>query len=1406
MSRIVKKFLQLFFLIIVCVFFFDAYDVFASTHEITLTKVNGLSGNKLIADYPFAQSMTITDKYFVIVFTNSDNTGNALYVVDKKTKNFYKKVITPHCGHGNGVTYNPDDNVVVCVDSSKKTFAVFDAENFNFIKKVDNGINANNISYDQDTKTYWAVRNEGLGIYQFDTNFTLLKKVSSSEIESYDYVAKDSNGNDKIVPYRINQDSVIHNGYIYLINYPGTVGPDGYKRMHPNVKATDAIFLTYNLSTWKKGDVIFNSRSNRDGIDITEIEDLAFDGEKPYLLYKMGEKFQIFTVTKKSQNVNAKVVAKVNTNNMEGFKKLNMKATFKNTYTNFTLDKTVTFNSSYTVSNIALNKTGNYKLEIKQGTTSSRNWSIDNKTMYAVIHVCCGLELDNMNYYVTYSGGNNKFDNTFSYSPINVPIGVDSVTTKPSEYSLETTAELYKDSKKVESVKESNGKYTFSKIRISTPGTYKYEIKQSNAGTSVDGIYTRTIDSSTITATITVTGDDEKLSYKVTYSKNAFTNNVSANYNTVNNNINVNIKTNKSSSSDPTPATKMYVYKGTSLIDTINSSNDKYSFNISVSSPGTYKYKLKQDASITGSGIYSYTIDTTTIDLTVTATVSDNTLTTSVYLSKDLFTNKVVANYSEINVPIQVGINNVSNPSNVAFPSTSATISGNGVSATLNSRDGYYTYTLTLNKEGTYTYKIKQKNISSTDNYDYDIDDTVITVSVSVYSNNGVLTSIVNYSKNTFNNSLTVNSDPVHLSFSINVNTISSNLDVSVPTTSATLYNSDNSVVKTVNVSKEKYTFSGIDIDTPGTYTYTVKQNEISNPNLTLDNSTITITVVVTQDGPDLSSKISYSSRVFENSYTYKYGSINVDIVYNTHNTITATKNLTPTASIYQNNELVATAEENDNKYSFKIPYSEPGTYRYTVTQNSCGTKRSDNIISSIDCDVKELVISISPSGTSLSSNIVYRYGDNTFENEYVYSSSAINIPISIPIRTSLFNSNAVIPNTRATISAINNNGNSEVIETVNNTGNKYIFNEIEVLLPGTYSYTIVQEDAGERKDDIYVYYISKTILVVKVVVREENNKLVYDIDTKGLEFVNTADIDYEPVNVPLSVNIINNVNGDIDIPFTSIMFAGEDRVFDIISGGEGINTTNSIYIKRPGEYKYYIYMKKPYSYVKDNINVQLDSDKIYAFVNVDGDSNNVLHYSIRYKKGSIEDQNVMSLTNTYSLKNESSPEISSINTPIVIDIFSNSNQLSNLPVEATLFENDLPIETVSNSNGRYHFESLRFTDVGKYKFKIKQLQLENTDWSIDDEVIDLEVDVYRNADNSLNYRIIYENDVSSFTNNDDTVLTSIEERQENYNAPQILTNVPDTALFKDHFIEIIGIILFILGSFVFYKNIVVKE
>ena len=1429
-----KKYLKLVLIFFIFLVLFSIRDVCAKNVKLDLdaTKLKGgpytyTKGNKKFGS---AQSMAITNKYIVIMFldtidsTNNDY-SNLIVAYDKKTFKEVKKVTilndTQNCGHANGLTYNSKSNVLVCADNARRRFVVYDAETFKYIKNVkypkgSDGeyLNYSNVAYDSIDNAYWAARTRpssinGDGIDKFDINLNKIDEIRNSELVTY-------YNND--VKYRINQESCYYRGRLYLINFTGNddskVGQ--YKTPFPSAGYNDMIIFSYDLKNYtkdlkttsrifNKGNILYNQKSKgiTNGDSYREVESLEFDGNKAYLLFQRGGAFQVYTTKPVKNNINATVTAKVNTNNEESFKKLNMNSTFKSTSSNISINKTINYNNNYSLKGLSIDKYGTYNINIKQKSINDSRWKMDNSTIESQVKVFYNIDTNNTSYVVSYKNAKNTFENTFTYDPIQVPISVSANLTKidagATLPSLNASLASISNNKRtvVSSTSMSSSRYKFANLSIKQPGTYTYEIKQANAGKIVNGVYTYDIDSSVINVTIKVKADGDKLVYSIAYSKSGFNNKVSVNYNRCSYSGTIEIESIKNDDFD-TPSTYMDVYKNSNKITSIANNGKYYNYNFIFDKPGVYTYEFKQDRSVPGRGNISYELDQKIIVFTVKAYIKNNILVIEPKISSNSYKNKYTINYNAVNVPISVRIDSINNTSG-SVPITKAVISGNGIKETIDSLDGYYKYNLSFKNTGTYTYTIKQNNISM-DNIDCDIDNSKIVVTVNITKSNGVLVSNVSYSTNHYVNNYTENVDPINLSFSVNIKTELEDDSLDVPVTKAKLYDSNNNEIKTVSSSKNKYSFGSIRIEEAGTYTYKIKQDLTVNSlnpsiNYVLDEKEIIVTANIVPDGNgSLKANTSYSSGYFSNKVNINYIPIDTNISYDINNNISsdAVKNVDLSATIYSGSDTIKIVNENNNKYSFSLQFNKPGNYTYTIKQNDSGIRKRELYTASIDNDTKTFIVHVTSNNGVLNSSVEYKYNDKSFENDFIKTSEVLKVPISVGINTTKLDEKAKAPITKAIISEKNDNDEYDNLETVNSNNGTYTFNNIEVVAEGYYTYKVSQLNSGNYKDSIYTYSIDSEEKLIQVVVYENSEgRLTYRIDSDDSPFENSVGIDYDPITIPISVNINTKNTDNLEYTAPKVIISDSVQVIEEKDANTANVTFSNVTVKKPGTYTYKIYQRKPYTYNSSSVEYDVDEKVINVEVTVTADSNNNLISTIKYNNSS----DIQTFNNEY--KTTASSDTSFVDTSVKVDIFSNNSNVKTIKTKATLFEDDIPIDTVENDNGSYEFNVKLISGDGNHNYTIRQVPYEDNEWSLDDTEISVELEPYTD-DNGIQYRVNYSNNVSSFTNLDGTVLRMEDEEDNDF----VIYDVPNTGLKTSDISLIIGLLLVLVGGIILSKNL----
>ena len=739
----------------------------------------------------------------------------------------------------------------------------------------------------------------------------------------------------------------------------------------------------------------------------------------------------------------------------------------------------------------------------------------------------------------------------------------------------------------------------------------------------------------------------------------------------------------------------------------------------------------------------------------------------------------------------------------IPTPNTQATAVIGGEEFDISNQGEYYNYTFTTNEPGEYKYIITQKNLDD-DEYIYDIDDKRITYTIDVTDNNGTLEYTIDPTAAQFNNEVrTIES----INFSVQINTTVSNNNIDIPTSSATLYK-NNTPVAQVNSRSRKYTFSDIEITSPGEYVYTIKQDKngtetTGNIDYYYDNKVIEVLVTATEGEGRLWLDIDYSANAFENSITQNYDPISIPVSLTINNIkdkdsleVVETK-----AGLYQGDIKLQTVTSANEEYNFNIQIAKAGEYVYSIRQNEPGVHKEPTYSYSIDGDNKIVNIEVYEEDNVLKYRKSFKYGDSTFENYYMKGFDAIAVPIGVDIVTSTPNPNINIPVTKASIYQ-----DEDKIETVNSANNKYTFTSIEFLTEGEYDYQIRQDSSNSHINDTYEINMDDNEINVHIRVFAENGQLNYETTYDSTKFNNEIIAHYTAVDVPLEVNIIDNYQGETPIKSRAVL-ATDDKVLDTMENEES-KYRSSVNVDDTGTYTYKLYQQQPYHKTEDNIVQDLDEKTITATVDVT-DNNGVLSYNVRYDSNSF--------TNSYT--QTEAPNDPFVSVPVDINMFSNSSDISALNMQATLYENDVPLETVSSEGLGYSFKTLLLAP-GEYTYQIKQNEVESDNWHIDDQII--EVTIIVNDD--LTYSLAFKDDISSFTNTNIDVVDPTEpdevipddtddsgdsdnngrKRDRNYENPLTLSDVPDTASFVSIVLKFLGIILILGGLYIWvlvYNN-----
>ncbi len=263
-----KKFLMV---ITLCIMFIGINVDAASVKELNLEKVEGVKLTEGIDTYNSAQSIVVTDKYLVVMLTDTTNDNkNALYIFKNNNGNFsyYKTIKNRHFGHGNDMTYNSKTNEIVIVNANK--VVVLNANNFKQKREVPINATRTNIAYDSNSDSYY-LGSSSVGLYNYNANFKNLGNTISS-----------SN-------YRGNQGISVYSNKLYVCNYIFEGILSNYSN-YGNFGLKESLIFKYN----KKGKLkkIYHVDSS-----YKELESISFWNNTPYLLFQRGGRFKVYKAT-----------------------------------------------------------------------------------------------------------------------------------------------------------------------------------------------------------------------------------------------------------------------------------------------------------------------------------------------------------------------------------------------------------------------------------------------------------------------------------------------------------------------------------------------------------------------------------------------------------------------------------------------------------------------------------------------------------------------------------------------------------------------------------------------------------------------------------------------------------------------------------------------------------------------------------------------------------------------------------------------------------------------------------------------------------------------------------------------------------------------------------------------------
>lgn len=212
--------------------------------------------------YNSAQSMAITDKYFVIIQTDTTDTRQNHVIFLNKSDFTTAKTLTLALGHANGATYDSKNDEVLVVDG-KKVHRI-GATSFKYLgtKSITNAkgnqYSATGIAYDANNSRFYASSGDKI------------RTLTAGDFRIYNYLTSDH--------VQVNQDIGYYNGYIYRVTWETKGGSEGASWQNGYFNRDDNVILQFAADGSSFSPFYTKNPA-------CEMESIAFDGGKPYILF-----------------------------------------------------------------------------------------------------------------------------------------------------------------------------------------------------------------------------------------------------------------------------------------------------------------------------------------------------------------------------------------------------------------------------------------------------------------------------------------------------------------------------------------------------------------------------------------------------------------------------------------------------------------------------------------------------------------------------------------------------------------------------------------------------------------------------------------------------------------------------------------------------------------------------------------------------------------------------------------------------------------------------------------------------------------------------------------------------------------------------------------------------------------
>ncbi|MBP3479425.1 MAG: VWA domain-containing protein [Oscillospiraceae bacterium] len=728
----------------------------------------------------------------------------------------------------------------------------------------------------------------------------------------------------------------------------------------------------------------------------------------------------------------------------------------------------------------------------------------------------------------------------------------------------------------------------------------------------------------------------------------------------------------------------------------------------------------------------------------ITVVVTDNgegklEVTSTTYTKDGIPASKIEFNNTykaEASAPVTItGSKELTGIRDIVDGEFSFTLTGNGVNETVKNVGKTFTFSeLTFDTVGTYTYTVSEVNGGQTIN-GVTYDDTVYTVTVTVTDDGtGKLTASVSGGENiAFENDYVAAPAKIALT--------GRKLLAGRPSTKP-LGDGEFSFVLTgdkvaggsetkSNAANGTISFSEIEFDTVGTYTFTIKEVIPTNkaPGIHYDETTINVTVVVKDNGlGQLVATVTMDPRqdVADVDFRFfnRYHADDTDPVV-----LEGTKELLNRPAQYplEDNEfsfilkdkdgkVVETVKNVGNKFTFTgLTFDAAGEYAYTIEEENGGATIEGVTYSAIKYDV---TVTVTDEGTGkLTASVEYKLNGSTVEAENVkfVNTYAVNDtetlelsgkkdlqdrPAEYPLKENEFSFTITGPNLPAEGETVTNDINGD-----------FKFSKLNFTAVGEYVYTVTEVHKGETingvKYDDAVYTVTVNVTdngeggLDSTITYEKNGSTVGKDD---VIFTNTYDAaDTDPVILEANKELTGRPS---QFPMQDNEFQFTLTGPNIPNGSEtkgnvgGKVTFTGITFDKVGKYEYTI------TEVAGGLDyIDYDETEYKVIVEVKDLGTGKLTTQVTYtKNGTPVDADKVLFTNAYQPKATDEVELGGNKNLVNITGGGSIAMTPGNEYSFNLKGNGVD-ETVTNNGSSFAFSKLTFDKAGDHVFTITEVK-----------------------------------------------------------------------------------------------------